>query len=180
MRSVFKNRSSAWLSTTSVSSPTNTLTWRCWCLNRGFRMTGCTDQTACPTPWLSCHIPNKTKETHYRCTDSDIHPLCIQYMCSNPATLTGLWMSQLQWELTSKAAPEPATLVPQNVMQLQWGGQCARRAGTSAGAAEQHGGSAAVGHSEVRGRGALVQTGQGVFTLTSTQCPALLMLPLPL
>lgn len=180
MRSVFKNRSSAWLSTTSVSSPTNTLTWRCWCLNRGFRMTGCTDQTACPTPWLSCHIPNKTKETHYRCTDSDIHPLCIQYMCSNPATLTGLWMSQLQWELTSKAAPEPATLVPQNLMQLQRGGQCARRAGTSAGAAEQQGDSAAVGHSEVRGRGALVQTGQGVFTLTSTQCPALLMLPLPL
>lgn len=25
-------------------------------------MTGCTDQTAYPKPWLSCHIPNKTKK----------------------------------------------------------------------------------------------------------------------
>lgn len=84
MRSDFRNRNSTLLNTANVSSPRNTLTWHCWYLNRGFQMTGHTDQTACPKPWLSCHIPRKKKKNHCNCANGDIHPSCAWYLSSSP------------------------------------------------------------------------------------------------
>lgn len=84
MRSDCRNRISTLLNTANVSSPRNILTWHCWYLNHGFQMTGHTDQTACPTPWLSCHIPSKEEKNHRNCANGDIHPSCVWYLSSSP------------------------------------------------------------------------------------------------
>lgn len=126
MRSDFRNRNSTLLNTANVSSPRNTLTWHCWYLNRGFQMTGHTDQTACPKPWLSCHIPRKKKKI-IAIVQMVTSTHLVPDICHQAHYIQRLWTSQLWEDLTSQAGPEVAAVVP-SAVQLQGGSELLMKA----------------------------------------------------
>lgn len=111
-------------STSQMCPLPETLTWHCWYLNHGFQTTACTDRTAYPKPWLSCHIPNKTKKI-------TAVVQMVTFTPHVPSFIQRLWTSLLRGDLTSEAAPELAVLVPPSLEQLQLGAEYAMRAGAS-------------------------------------------------
>ena len=112
-------------------------------------MTGCTDQTAYPKPWLSCHIPNKTKKfttvvqmvTFTPHVPETCHQAQLHSKALNITVLRGFnQQSSPRTGCTGSLKPG-AVAVRSRVHHEGW---------SLSGAADQHGRSAAVQHSGVQ------------------------------
>lgn len=112
-------------------------------------MTGCTDRTAYPKPWLSCHIPNKIKKfttvvqmvTSTRHVPDTLHQAQLRSKAPTIAALRG-FKQQSSPRTGCTGTPKHGTAAIRSRVQHEgW---------SLSGATDRHGHSAAVQHQGVQ------------------------------